>query len=168
MSQIASFTHLSKPESRILILGSIPGQKSLTEQQYYAHPRNQFWPIIATLAGLTAQPDNYQDRLRLLASLNIALWDVIASCTRSGSLDSAINKDSIIANDFKSFFTKHPNIRFIAFNGQTAAKLFKQYRCEIPKGVKTVTLPSTSPAYATMSTENKTSSWLTALSPWIH
>jgi hypoxanthine-DNA glycosylase len=99
MTTIYSFPAIADDNARILILGSMPGKASLQAGQYYAHPRNQFWPILGELVG--AGPTlNYDARISVLLSANIALWDVLKSCYRSSSLDADIDKASMIANDF--------------------------------------------------------------------
>ena len=118
--RIRCFPPVADPDTaRVLILGSMPGVASLTAQRYYAHPRNQFWPIMGALFG--AGPDlPYAERLRALTRAGIALWDVLESCERAGSLDAAIDVRSAQANDFAAFFDAHPGIVRIAFNGGTA------------------------------------------------
>lgn len=139
----------------------MPGQKSLEEQQYYAHPRNSFWPILYELFN-TAMKSNYEERKQLLYDHNIAVWDVLNQCYRKGSLDSDIVTSSIKPNDFNAFFKKHPKIKHIFFNGSKAEQLFKK---EILKNLETdkvltfKKLPSTSPAHAAMNKDKKLSEW---------
>jgi len=150
------FSYVARDDARILILGSMPGIKSLEEQQYYAHPRNAFWPVMGTLLNFDpAVP--YEQRLQALTEKKVALWDVLAQCERPGSLDSAIVKDSIVVNDFDAFFTKHPSVQQIFCNG---AKSFELYMRQVGSDAAPVTqLPSTSPANARMSFEEKLSAW---------
>jgi TDG/mug DNA glycosylase family protein len=115
------FPPLSSPCARVLILGSLPGQLSLERGEYYANPQNAFWRIIA--ARIPALPPDYAGRVAALAAHRIAVWDVLAGATRSGSLDAAIAKDAI-PNNFNAFFHAHPKLRLIGFNGATAAKLW--------------------------------------------
>ena len=141
----------------------MPGQKSLDENQYYAHPRNSFWEIMASIYGFDTDL-SYAERCKKLTSNKIALWDVMQNCERPGSLDSAIVNGSIIPNDFNSFLKTYKNINLIAFNGQKAAQTFmsrvlKTLNCEID----TITLPSTSPAHASMKFEEKLKIWSGAL-----
>jgi len=149
-------------DAKVLILGSMPGRKSLDVQQYYAHPRNAFWPIMGSLFGFSAEL-MYKQRLALLCSNGIALWDVAHQCIRPGSLDASILKTSVITNDFESFFNTHPQIQAICFNGQKAADLYQ--RQVLPSLPDTYTelpryqLPSTSPAHAAMSFEEKLEQW---------
>ncbi len=147
------------PDARILILGSMPGVASLEASQYYAFPRNTFWRIMGDLYA--AGPDlEYRSRLQILASNQIALWDVIKACRRSGSLDSAIVADGMINNDFNGFFVQYPLIKQVYFNGQTAAKLFR-YRVlpGLEGSFEYLTLPSTSPAHAAKNYAAKLAAW---------
>lgn len=109
MRQVQSFAPIENANAHVLILGSMPGEASLRVGQYYAHPRNLFWHIMGELVG--AGPGMpYEQRIRALRSANIALWDVLHSCSRKGSLDSNIDDGSLIANDFAAFFRRHPRI----------------------------------------------------------
>lgn len=150
---------VSLPTAKVLVLGSMPGAVSLQQQQYYGHPRNAFWPIITELTGVVADLP-YQQRLQALTSKGIALWDVIASCERVGSLDSAIRQEQV--NDFSTFFSQHPQLQAIAFNGAKAAQSFTRHvlplQC-VPSAVSLLTLPSTSPAHATLSFADKIQQW---------
>lgn len=139
----------------------MPGEASLRAGQYYAHPRNAFWRIMGELAG--ARPDlSYEKRLRALRDQRVALWDVLQSCVRPGSLDSSISEE--IANDFASFFAGHGRIARIGLNGGKAAASFRKYAApHCPPGVAVVTLPSTSPAHASLSVEEKCARWRAAL-----
>src|SRR5688572_28135315 len=124
MSVVTSFPPIADKSAQLLILGSMPGVLSLKASQYYAHPRNAFWPIMANLYNFS--PDSsYQDRVKSLKESHIAVWDVLHSCIRAGSLDSAIVNGSRITNDFQSFFKYYPNIQLVAFNGIEAEKSFK-------------------------------------------
>ncbi len=103
MQKLRSFDPISSVNARVLILGSMPGQRSLDAGQYYAHPRNDFWKIMEAVTGLKASAD-YHERIRSLQVRGIALWDVLHSCHRKGSLDAAIEASSVEVNDFRSFF----------------------------------------------------------------
>lgn len=153
------FEPVARGDARYLILGSMPGVASLEATQYYAFPRNVFWKIMGDLFGAGPSLD-YLSRLQKLNENYIALWDVIASCHRPGSLDSDISNDGLATNDFDGFFKKHPHISHVYFNGQTAAKLFKQ---KVAPGLtgqyKYCVLPSTSPANAAMSYDVKLEAW---------
>lgn len=155
------FPPIENPSARVLILGSMPGIASLRAGQYYAHPRNQFWPIMAALLerDLIALP--YPARVQALIDARIALWDVLRSCRRPGSLDADIAPDSIIANDFAAFFVRHPAISHVFFNGATAEQQFKQRvqaRIALPQ-LHAQRLPSTSPAHAALNFPAKLKVW---------
>jgi double-stranded uracil-DNA glycosylase len=159
MNAITSFSPIADTSAKILILGSIPGVLSLQANQYYAHPRNAFWYIMANIYGFDAGM-SYQHRNEALKAAKVALWDVLHSCVRQGSLDSAIETGSRVANDFGSFFATHTNIKLIGFNGSEAEKSFNNY--VLPSlsitGVCFVRLPSSSPAHA-VSMEKKIEAW---------
>lgn len=140
--------------TRILVLGSFPGAASLAAGQYYAHPRNLLWPILSALAGenLVALP--YAERLPSLLAHGIGLWDVLGACERAGSLDSAIRKPA--ANDFARLHASCPVLETVGFNGQAAGKFAAQFAAE---GYRTLVLPSTSPAHASLSFELKLAAW---------
>jgi double-stranded uracil-DNA glycosylase len=160
MSVILSFPPIADKNATILILGSIPGKASLEAGEYYAHPRNQFWRIIAELLNCEPLID-YPRKTQSLLNAHIALWDVMQSCIRAGSLDAAIDKKSIVANDFKGFLAEHPHINQVFFNGATAEQAFR--RRVLPDLVIPMLhlqrLPSTSPAHAAMSYQQKLSCW---------
>jgi hypoxanthine-DNA glycosylase len=140
----------------------MPGVLSLEVQQYYAHPRNAFWPIMEGLIGLNAE-DLYDERLNSLIENRIALWDVLQACHRPGSMDSSIEDDSIVVNDFASFYQRHSNIRAIFFNGGKAEQVYCKYVLpELPEHMRThfmQRLPSTSPANARLTLADKTEQW---------
>ena len=153
------FAPVARTDARILILGSMPGVASLEATQYYAFPRNAFWKIMGELfkAGTHLE---YEQRLIKLTNQHIALWDVIASCQRPGSLDSAISRDGLTTNDFCGFLEKHPRIKHVYFNGQKAATLFKKrVEPDLRRQFEYRTLPSTSPAYAAKSYAEKLQAW---------
>ena len=160
MARIASFKPIESNSARILILGSMPGAMSLTAKEYYAHPRNSFWKIMSAILGVP-ETATYEERIWALQGAGIALWDVLHSCVRDGSLDADIEKDSMRANDFSTFFLRHPNIEVVCFNGATAEKCFK--RVVIPtltqSRMRYVRLPSTSPAHASLSFDEKVVAW---------
>ena len=160
MSHNIGFPSIARKDACILILGSMPGVKSLQHQQYYAHPRNAFWSIMCDLLNADSTI-SYAKRKRLLIDNRIALWDVLKSCEREGSLDANIKKDTIEANDFNIFFNKHNNIKAVFFNGGEAEKLFKRYILKELTNFQLEyhRLPSTSPAHASMSIEDKRSKW---------
>ena len=143
----------------------MPGEASLAAGQYYAHPRNQFWPILGTLLGF--EPGiPYAQRVRALAEARIAVWDVLQSCERPGSLDSRIVRDSIEPNDFAALFARCRAIRRVCFNGAMAEESFRRHVLPALEvgAMEFVRLPSTSPANASMSTARKLAAWREALS----
>jgi hypoxanthine-DNA glycosylase len=161
MSDLArSFPPIAAPDARLLILGSMPGRASLAAGGYYAHPRNAFWPIMAQLLDFAADAP-YGERTAALCRAGIALWDVLHACRRPGSLDSAIDRESLEANDFAAFLAAHPGIRHIFFNGSAAATLFHRHvRPGLGGPLPAFTrLPSTSPAHASRSLADKLAAW---------
>lgn len=165
------------PDSRVLILGSMPGEESLRRQQYYAHPANHFWRLIAEVTeygccadGISLPPQDYDARLRMLAAGGIALWDVIASCTREGSLDTKIRNE--VPNNLEGMLSQYSaqrtseegaeGVRAVFFNGQKAAASFKRsFGFELlgKYGLAHGILPSSSPAN-TIGFEKKLEEWL--------
>ena len=146
----------------------MPGIASLEAQRYYAHPRNAFWPIMAELCGLDEQSP-YEQRLQRLQQSGIALWDVLASCSREGSLDSDIEVASMRTNDFAGFAKAHPKVVAVFCNGGTAYRLFRQRVLPTLAGdfanVLVRQLPSTSPAHASMKLAAKREIWLREIRP---
>ncbi|HEU4427314.1 MAG TPA: DNA-deoxyinosine glycosylase [Myxococcota bacterium] len=159
--RVRSFAPVVNAASRVLILGSMPGAASLRAREYYAHPRNLFWPLMETLAGVPrAAP--YPERLAQLLARGIGLWDVLESCTRASSLDSDIVEASIVANDFARLFAAFPSIEIVCFNGGKAAAAFRKHVLPSLAGVNGVAfhdLPSTSPANASIAYEKKLAAW---------
>ena len=157
------FPPIANAKSRLLILGSMPGVMSLQQQQYYAQPRNAFWPIMGELFGATIELD-YSQRLQKLTDAGVALWDVLRSCERAGSLDANIDMQTAQTNDFVGFFSAHKQIDRVFFNGATAARVFeRKVSMEIETAgvgpVRLIRLPSTSPAHAAMSYPEKLRHW---------
>lgn len=154
-ARIYSFPPIAAPGARVLILGSMPGSASLAAGQYYAHPRNAFWPIMGELFGAgTDLP--YQERVTCLRESGVAVWDVLQACVRPGSLDSNISDE--VPNDFIRFFRDHPHIVHVYLNGGKAAASFKKYAAaDCP--VSFTQLPSTSPAHVGMAFEKKCAAW---------
>lgn len=160
-----AFEPLLGSEPKRLILGSMPGKASLQAFQYYAHPRNSFWWIMEQLFGVDATAE-YPLRVAELVAQRVAVWDVLHDCERHGSLDSSIVSDSVEVNDFENFFRQQPSIALVGFNGAAAAKLFKRHCSSVKErhpSIEWVTLPSTSPAYASITREEKLQLWRTAL-----
>ena len=152
-SLIYSFAPIVDLQSKVLILGTMPGNESLRTQKYYAHPRNAFWKIIFEILDLPLS-DDYQIRRNVLLQHNIALWDVLKACERRSSLDNDIRMEE--PNDIQTFLSLHPNIAWIFFNGKGSARYFGKYfsNIHLPNRV----LPSTSPAHA-IKWEQKLAAW---------
>jgi double-stranded uracil-DNA glycosylase len=156
------FPPIAGPRPHTLILGSLPGQKSLQMQQYYAHPQNAFWKIILQLFDAPS-PLPYTRRVKILTDHGIALWDVLAAAERPGSLDSSIVHATARTNDFPSFFRAQPRIRRVFFNGRKAEAFYRRF---VLPGLETEfeelryeCLPSTSPAHAGMTFATKLALW---------
>ena len=168
MQRVRSFPPIESSRAQVLILGSMPGGASLAAGQYYAHPQNLFWRIMVTLLG--AKPGlSYAARTRLLKANGIALWDVLESCVREGSLDSSIEEASIAVNDFASFYRSHLRVGRVYFNGAKAEAAYRRY--VIPSlgdnssQLKYFRLPSTSPAHAALSLDKKRDAWKAVFGP---
>ena len=138
----------------LLVLGSLPGEASLRAQRYYAHPHNQFWRLLGAALGEPLNELVYEDRLVTLAARHVGLWDVVGEARHSGSLDGALRE--ISANPLAEFVARQPQLRAIAFNGQTAAKLGR--RALGPSALTLIDLPSSSPAY-TLAFADKAARW---------
>lgn len=166
MARIYSFEPIEDKNAEILILGSMPGIASLEANQYYAHAQNSFWRIISELLEFDLTSP-YVVRTQALKSARIALWDVLQSCTREGSLDAMIARETQIANDFQTFFSTHKSIRHVFFNGAKAEDFFKRHVLKsIESGsISYLRLPSTSPAHAAMTFERKLNAWRMILKP---
>jgi hypoxanthine-DNA glycosylase len=160
------FPPVADDRARVLVLGSLPGRRSLEAREYYAQPHNAFWRIMGRLFG--AEPSlPYEQRLERLRAARVAVWDVLAAGEREGSLDASIVRASVVVNDFASFFADHGDIDFVCFNGRTAADLYRrrvvaQLRPE-QAALATRLLPSTSPAHASLRFEQKLARWAAAL-----
>ena len=161
VSHINGFSPIVSTHVQVLILGSMPSDASLIANQYYGHSRNAFWPIMCTLFGV--HPASYNQRVELLIKNNIAVWDVLQSCSRLGSLDSKINPESIIVNNFIDFFTVYKKIKQVFFNGKLAEKVYQKrvlpYLSPHFSYLEYYCLPSTSPAYAALSFNQKLEAW---------
>ena len=162
MSTVTGFPPIADNNAIILILGSMPSIKSLEENQYYAHQRNSFWFIMKNLLAGNTDLD-YEQKKTMLLNNRIALWDVLNTCQRKGSLDSSIKNNTIIVNDFNSFFTRHSSIKAVYFNGTRAQQEYNKHVLPaLDKKFSTITytrLPSTSPAMASLSREQKLHQW---------
>jgi TDG/mug DNA glycosylase family protein len=161
MVHVYSFPPITSESARVLILGTMPGKVSLRERQYYAHPQNAFWRIVGGILGFDpAMP--YEARVDAVQAAGIAVWDVLKSCIRPSSLDSAIDAASAVSNDFATFFAEHPHIQRICFNGATAEALFtKRVRPRLAPqpDIQHIRLPSTSPANASVALSEKIRAW---------
>ncbi|MEO8159524.1 MAG: DNA-deoxyinosine glycosylase [Betaproteobacteria bacterium] len=160
MTTLSSFAPIAHRAARALVLGSMPGAASLRAGRYYAYPHNAFWPIMGELFG--AGPEMaYGERARMLRRAGIALWDVMASCEREGSLDTDIDEASIVPNDFAAFFDAHARIRHVFFNGAKAEISFRRHvlRQISSRDLRFTRLPSTSPAHASLSFAQKLKAW---------
>lgn len=143
---------------RVLILGSMPGEASLTAAAYYAHPRNAFWQVLGHWAGVEPTAP-YADRLEGLTRAGIGLWDVIGQCRRRGSLDSAIDPDSIVVNDVAGLVAGAPTIRGVITNGGLAARLYRRHLAATLAELRWLALPSTSPANARGGLQARIEAW---------
>ncbi|HET8691254.1 MAG TPA: DNA-deoxyinosine glycosylase [Steroidobacteraceae bacterium] len=165
MKRLKGFPPIANRKARILVLGSMPSEASLAAGQYYAFRHNQFWRIAGEICGFA--PDApYAARRRGLLRARLALWDVIESCVRPGSLDSAIREDSVRANNFAAFLAGHPGIHRVCFNGRKAESAWRRHvRPTLPASLDLEyrLLPSTSPAHAGMGYRSKLRIWRSAL-----
>jgi len=163
MDKSEGFPPIAREDARVLVLGSLPGQRSLTQSRYYAHPQNAFWSIMRDIHGISG---SYEERCASLEEHRIALWDVLRTSVRPGSLDADIRLDTAVANDFASFLNKYSWIEDVCFNGKKAEQIFRRM---VPQALcqelRLVALPSTSPAYAAMPYDTKLNIWRQALTP---
>jgi hypoxanthine-DNA glycosylase len=156
-----SFPPVVDENTRLLVLGSLPGEASLAAQRYYAHPRNLFWRLIGLVIGEDLEPLPYEARLATLLKHHIGLWDVVAEAAREGSLDAAIRDPE--HNDLLTLVESLPSLRAVAFNGATSAKVGARLLAPVADRLALIRLPSSSPAYAGR-WELKVQAW-TALRP---
>lgn len=162
VSNLKGFAPITPKEPRVLILGSIPSEASIQKQQYYGHARNTFWPIMEALFG-TERGQLYSQRKQILLEHDIALWDVLQSCQRKGSLDSNIAMESIQVNNFADFFNRYRQISRVFFNGGMAENVYKKFI--LPELASQFSyleycrLPSTSPANASLNFNEKLEAW---------
>lgn len=167
---VHSFAPIARRDARVLVLGSMPGEASLAAGRYYANPQNAFWPIVGAVCGFDPTM-HYARKLAALRARGIALWDVLQSCERDGSLDGDIATASMRANDFAAFFAAHPRIAAVLCNGGTSHALFTR-RVQpslnaMARALPCMRLPSTSPANAGTSRAHKLRAWRAAFAPWI-
>jgi len=163
---VEGFLPIEDRHARILILGSMPGAASLAARQYYAHPQNTFWRILSLLLMFDRNAP-YAIKIAAMKSAQIAVWDVLKSCIRSGSADAMIERDTQMPNDFSTFFRKHRGITHVFFNGTAAEIFFRRHalRETAAPSIRYGSLPSTSPANASLSFEEKLQAWRIILSP---
>ena len=154
--KLQSFGPIADKHSRVLVLGTMPGAMSLAKRQYYGHPRNAFWPIMARLCDREL-PEDYALRKAMLLDAGIALWDVCGECEREGSLDSNICHEK--PNRINELLRSYPSIRAIAFNGQGAARLYRKHFGPLASEYGPLILPSTSPAHA-VAFDKKLDGWM--------
>lgn len=158
---VRSFPPIAEPGARVLVLGTMPGARSLAEGRYYAHPQNAFWRVMGALVGFDPALA-YAERVERLREAGVAVWDVLAACRREGSLDSAIDPGTAVPNAIGDLLQQHPTIALVAFNGGGAAGLFRRH---VTRGLDptrtppTLQLPSTSPANARLRFEQKLEAW---------
>jgi len=165
MKRLHGFPPIADRRARVLILGSMPSEASLAAGEYYAFRHNQFWRIAGEITGV-AHDAPYARRTAALKRRRLALWDVVASCIRPGSLDSAIREDSIRVNDFAAFLAAHPGIRRVCFNGRKAESAWRRQVAPLLPGSAELEyrlLPSTSPAHAGMGYRAKLGIWRSAI-----
>jgi hypoxanthine-DNA glycosylase len=156
---LTGFPPAMHPDARLLILGSFPGEASLAAQQYYAHPRNQFWRLLSAVLGDDLVQLDYPARLHALARHRIGLWDVIIACEREGSLDASIRRPQIA--DFAILQQSFPQLQTVAFNGKISGRFAPRFDAA---GFRTLVLPSSSPANAQLSFDEKLVNWRAMLS----
>jgi len=162
------FDPIAATDAGVLILGSLPSQQSLRKQEYYGNPQNVFWRVMGDLCD--AGPAlSYVQRAHRLKQCGIAVWDVLRSSVRPGSMDAAIDQSTATPNDFQTFFDDHTSLELVCFNGKKAAQLFE--RLVVTQGFANIdgldfkTMPSTSPAYASMRYDEKVRRWSTIRRP---
>ncbi|NOT11960.1 MAG: DNA-deoxyinosine glycosylase [Methylococcaceae bacterium] len=162
MPNLDGFAPIVAKKAKILILGTMPGVASLEKQQYYGHPRNAFWSVMKALLAMGSELC-YEERKQVLTNNGIAVWDVLESCARAGSLDANIDMQSIRINRFEEFFTENNSIKHVFFNGAMAEKLYRTYGLPTLSGkfpyLHYQRLPSTSPANASLNLAQKIEAW---------
>ena len=165
--KLISFAPVVAPNATVLILGSMPGSRSLRIGQYYGHPHNFFWPFMQEIFAIPRSLP-YAERLEALKQKHIALWDVLKECERAGSLDTAIVPASELPNDFAWLFSAYPTLQRVCFNGSKAATAFARHVMphlppKLREALTLIPLPSTSPANRTIATADKLARWRAAL-----
>lgn len=163
MTLTTGFSPIATPDIRVLILGSMPGVRSLELNQYYGHPRNLFWPLMEELVGVPVDAP-YEERLIQLNAKGIGLWDSLKAAERPGSLDASIVAHSEIVNDFPAFLAEHQQLRAIVFNGKKSESAFTKHVLQAGHAglfteIAFLPMPSTSPANASISLAEKRRRW---------
>jgi hypoxanthine-DNA glycosylase len=151
------FPPVIRPDTHLIVLGSLPGAVSLARQRYYAHPQNLFWRLIGAVIGRDLVPLDYEARLDALLDAYVGLWDTVAAATREGSLDADIRLHE--ASDLAALVRQLPELRAVGFNGGTSARIGRKQLGDA-SGLALIDLPSSSPAYASLSFEKKKEAWL--------
>jgi hypoxanthine-DNA glycosylase len=151
------FPPVTRADTRLLVLGSLPGAVSLARQRYYAHPRNLFWWLMSAVIDCDLVPLAYETRLEALLAAGVGLWDTVAVATRKGSLDADIRLHQ--ASDLAALAETLPQLKAVAFNGATSARIGRKQLLGV-SGLALVDLPSSSPAYASLPFERKRDAWL--------
>ncbi len=162
MKSLIGFSPLVNSDARVLILGSMPSEESLKQKAYYAHPRNSFWYIMSELFAFDLTL-SYEERVARLLRNKVAVWDVLKTCKRKGSLDSAIDSKSVINNEFDVFYQHYSFIKSIFFNGIRAEAEYNKRVLpllnDVTRKFQSFRLPSTSPAMAALSKQEKLKAW---------
>lgn len=152
--------------TEILILGTMPGRLSLERKEYYAHPRNLFWQFIEDILNIR-KDDPYEQRCERLQISHVGLWDILKTCTRESSLDSDIDENTIVCSDLDSLLRENPNISKFVFNGKKAESLYRKYVASslvnMGRSIRLDSVPSSSPANASISMQTKRQKWKQAL-----
>jgi hypoxanthine-DNA glycosylase len=163
MAKVKGFDPIARKDARVVILGTLPGRLALEKREYYAQPRNAFWPIMGELFG--AWPHlPYKDRQSQLIKKGIAVWDVCAAGDRADSLDSKIDLSTVEVNDFETFLTAYPRVGLVCFNGGTARRIHRRrvlpnLSANIQARIRWEVLPSTAPTNTKMTFDQKLSTW---------
>ncbi len=146
------------PRPKVLILGSMPGERSLAARRYYAHPKNQFWELLGAALGIELRQASYESRLALLKRSGVALWDTIAECRRDGSLDASITEER--PNDVAGLLKRQPTIRAVFCNGRKSYAMFRRHHASSVPPELVRYLPSSSPANASVPYPTKRREWM--------
>ncbi len=160
---LQSFAPIADENTKILIIGTMPSAASLAVGEYYAHSRNIFWRLMTDIFNSGQYTINFSVKTQRLLCRHIGLWDALKSCERQTSSDNDIYSEQ--PNDFRAFLASHPNIKTLLFNGQKAFLFFKKYHHDLLADINCVVLPSTSPANARLTYQQKLAIWRRVLLP---